>query len=208
MTKQHSQLEETELGTQIEKAWEGLKQGPSRSTLIYLGVGLGIVLLYLVGRWLWTSSEEASSHRWMAFDELVFPQQAPELLQQGDLKGTTQARLGQYIEARLKLRDGLRNLAANKDAIKQVEEGTKLYEELYKSEKIPLLRQEALWGAAKGYETLNNRDEAIKLYRQLSKEYPDSALARDGVVQMKRLEDKNREPDFEALGARLAPKSP
>jgi hypothetical protein len=207
MTKPHNELEDTELGTQIEKAFEGLKHGPSRSTLMTIGVVLGVALLVLVGRWLWTSSEESSSQRWTKLDSLVFPQLVDEMLKERDLDGTTQARMGRYIEARLKLRDGLRRLAADKDAaLKSVASGTATYEDLLKTEKSMVLRQEAILGAAKGYETQNNLPRAIELYRQMSKEFPNSLAARDAEKQAKRLEDAANREDLDALGARLSGK--
>jgi hypothetical protein len=212
MAEPHHKLEETALGTSLEKAFEGLKQGPSRNSLIGIGVVVVLALLVWFGYYLWNSSVQSSSSRWAKLDGLVFPELVPELLQEPNLRDTAQARLGRYIEARYKLRSGLRTLASENSetkaqARKQIEDGTKIYDDLLKSEKSAVLREEALLGAAKGYETLNDRARAIERYQQLAKEFPNTPTGRDAAQQAKRLEDPANQKVLDELATQLLPKS-
>jgi hypothetical protein len=200
------QLESTALGQQLENLYEGIRQGPSRNTLLYAGGILLIILLIIVAWWFWTSSQAVESARWLQLDEALFPVQIEALAHSKSLADSTQARVARILEARVKLTEGLRNLAADKEARKEVEEGTKLYEDLIKESGslVPLLRQEVLLGAAKGNEALGKRTEAKRYYEKLVQEFKDSALGKEAAQQLERLE-KNEET-LQQLDKLLAPK--
>jgi hypothetical protein len=200
------QLESTALGQQLEHLYEGLRQGPSRNTLLSAGAIVLIILLVVVARWFWVSSQEGESARWLRLDEALFPSQIEALARDKSLADSTQARVARILEARVKLTEGLRNLAADKEARKEVEEGTRLYEELIKesSSLVPLLRQEVLLGAAKGNEALGKRDQAKRYYEQLAQEFKDSALGKEARQQLERLQKD--EKDLQQLDKLLAPK--
>src|SRR5262249_55951053 len=178
------------LAQQLGKAYEGLKQGPSRTTIIWVGVIAAAVVGYLLFRYFMNTSEADASERWTTLDGVVFPEQLDTFLQKASNKDSPQARLASFKEARLKLASGLRDLGANrKDALERIDEATRLYESLARSAgKVPLLHQEALSGAAKGYETLGDTEKALSLYKRLADDYPTSALGKDAKKQVERLD--------------------
>src|SRR5262249_17758559 len=68
-------LETNVLADKLGKAVEGLKQGPSRRTLVYVGIAVLALLVYFTWRYFSTSSEKGSSERWFKLDQAVFPAQ-------------------------------------------------------------------------------------------------------------------------------------
>lgn len=208
MQAERKELVTNDLVKQINRAYEGIKQGPSRNTILFL-VGAGVVVLIGVLFWyFWRTSAVTESHRWLALDEAVFPDQISELVNDKEIKDTPQHRIARFKEARMKMAQGLRDLghlvpSEREKARKNLEEAVKIYEELVKtSSRTPQLHQEAIWGAAKGYEALggtDNIDEAIKLYRSLEKEYPKSALGNDARKQLERLESPSTQKDLKEI---------
>jgi hypothetical protein len=207
MNAEKKTANETVLAHQLTRALEGIKQGPSRGT-VYTIVGVAAVLL--IGglfNYFYTSSQAATSERWVEFDEVIFPEQLELLEEKAGFKDSPQGRLLQFKQARQKLDQGLRNLASQPDlGQKDIEKGTEIYESLTKSAgHIPLLHQEALWGTAKGKESLGDFDKARFYYTRLVKEYPASALGKDATKQLARL-DKDTE-DAKKLAEMLLPAS-
>jgi hypothetical protein len=200
-------LETNALAQELGKALDTIKQGPSRSTTIYLVVGLAIVLGVLLFRWFWRSSEEADSRRWVTLDGVIFPEQLSAVLAEPDMEGKMQGRLAKFKEARLKLTQGIRDLGANPSlGQKHIEEGTKLYEQLIDAaSRTPLLHQEALWGSAKGNESLGNLDKAKDYYTRLKKGYPASSMGKDAEKQLERLDSDAGKRDINALMKEFAP---
>jgi hypothetical protein len=192
------ELVTNDLAKGLTSAYEGLKKGPSRGTIIGLAVLLAIVLLCILGRWYWVSSNTTESKRWQTVDGAVFPSEIVSSLDEKDLEGTSQLTALRYQTARMKLAEGVRELgdsSTRKKGREKIAEAKTIYEDLSKksSSLSPVLHQEALWGAAKAYEALgrsDDLDEAIKLYEKLRKEYPSSALGRDAKKQLQRLNDK------------------
>ena len=197
---------QTVLAQQLTRAMDGIKQGPSRST-VFIIVGLGAALLIgTLFRYFYLSSQAATSERWVKFDEALFPEQIEALSEDAEFRESPQGRLLQFKQARNKLTQGLSSLASRpEEAVKWLEAATKQYETLAGSAgRIPLLHQEALWGAAKGNEALGVFGEARNYYEQLTKKYPDSALGKEAAKQLTRLdEDKT---DAAELAKMLLPK--
>jgi hypothetical protein len=195
------ELETNVLAHQFERVYEGLKQGPSRTTLFYVGAAALVVLVLVLFRYFTSSSESANSDRWTKLDEVVFPQQLERLLDESDMKNTPQGRLARFKEARFKLSEGMRDLGINRDvALKRVEEATEIYDELRRTRgRAPLLHQESLSGAARGNETLGELDKARDLYKQLADEYPATVLGKDAKKQLERLDDKNTQAELAEL---------
>ena len=190
MNAEKKTANETVLAHQLKGALEGIKHGPSRGT-VYAIIGIAAVLL--IGglfRYFYLSSQAATSERWVQFDEAVFPEQLTELEEVSGFKESPQGRLLQFKQARQKLAQGLSNLASQPNLGKEdIEKGTAIYETLAdKPRRIPLLHQEALWGTAKGSESLGDFEKARKFYERLSKEYPASALGKDAAKQIARLD--------------------
>jgi hypothetical protein len=195
------ELETNVLAQHLEKAYQGLRQGPSRTTLFWVGGAVVVLLVYLLFRYFMSTSEATTSGRWLKLDEAVFPEQLTKLVDESDLKDTPQGRLARYKEARMQLTEGMRVLGNNtSDGTEKIETATKIYEDLAKSPgRVPLLHQEALWGAAKGYEALGDTDQATKFYKRLADEYPTSALGQDAKKQLERLENTDNQADLAAL---------
>jgi hypothetical protein len=194
MNAEKKSANETVLAHQLKGALEGIKHGPSRGT-VYTIIGVAAVLL--IGglfRYFYLSSQAATSERWVKFDEAVFPEQLTELEDVAGFKESPQGRLLQFKQARQKLAQGLSNLASQPDlGKKDIEKGTAIYESLTASaRRIPLLHQEALWGTAKGSESLGDFDKARTFYNRLAKEYPASALGKDAVKQIARLDKDSK----------------
>jgi Tetratricopeptide repeat len=207
MNAEKKTANETVLAHQLKGALEGIKHGPSRGTVYTI---LGVAAVLLIGglfRYFYTSSQAATSERWVKFDEVVFPEQLELLEAEPGFKDSPQGRLLRFKQARQKLAQGLSNLASQPDlGQKDIEKGTEIYESLAKSAgRIPLLHQEALWGTAKGHESLGHLDEARTYYTRLVKEYPASALGKDAAKQLVRL-DKDAK-NAEELAKMLLPAS-
>jgi hypothetical protein len=200
-------LETNTLAQEITKVVDTFKQGPSRSSMYWLGgIALGVVAL-LTFWYMWRSSERAASERWRELDGIVFPEQLASYLDKSGVSDTQQGRLARFKDARYKLTQGLRDLGTNPGLAREnIEAGTKLYEELLKGvARIPLLHQEALWGAAKGNETLNNLDEAKQYYTKLVDDHPVSALGKDAKKQLDRLNSPEGKRDANELSKAFAP---
>src|SRR5262249_52985407 len=158
-------------------------------------------------RWFSRSSEATTSQRWLLLDEIVFTEQLDETLKDASLKETPQGKILSFKEARVKLAEGLRDWAADPArAREKVEKGTELYEGLIKSSgRVPLLHQEALWGAAQGNEALGELAKAREHYEKLVKEYPVSALGKDARKQLDRLESEAGQKEAHELSKAFAP---
>lgn len=199
-------LQTNSLAQELNKVVEGIKKGPSRSTVYYVALIGAAVLIFFTARYFWRSSETLASQRWLQLDEIVFQEQLESFLN-SELKDTPQGRLAQYKEARYKLSLGMRDLGTNPgEARKNLDKGTQAYEDLLKApERVELLHQEALYGAAKGNEALNNIDKARGYYEQLQKKYPESALGKDAKKQLLRLDSDEGKKDAEELSKAFAP---
>ena len=209
---ERKEMVSSDLAKGINRAYEGLKKGPSRGTIITLAVVVAVVVVVLLARYFWLASNTADSKRWLLLDEAVFPDQVAALLDDAELKDTTQYQVARFKEARLKLQQGLRELGSGDSKVrekarKNVSEAREIYAELAKSSsKTPQLHQEALWGAAKAAETLggsDNVEDARKLYESLRKEYPGSALGKDAVKQLDRLDSASTKKDLQDLAREL-----
>jgi hypothetical protein len=184
-------LEQNSLVEGLEKAYEGVRKGPSKTTLYWLcGIGAVALVIWLFV-WFRNSAETQASQRWLELDSVAFPGQLDELLQKGELKDTPQGRLARFKEARMTLADGLRTLGDDrKKALQKIRAATEEYEKLLKSSgRVPVLQQEALWGAAKGRESLGEIEDAKKHYNKLVAEFESSYLGKDAAEQLKRLND-------------------
>jgi hypothetical protein len=196
MQAERKELQGNALAQQLKGAYDGIKQGPSRPTIILLALVITGVLLFVLFRYFWVSSAAADSHRWLMVDQATFPEELNTLLEDKEIKDTPQYRILRFKEARMKMEQGIRDLGhlnpnLRKDARKNIEEAVEVYDKLAKeSTRSPQLHQEALWASAKGYETLggsDNLERAIERYETLKKEYEKSALGKDARKQLERL---------------------
>lgn len=194
------------LAEELGKVVEGIKHGPSRSTVFYVILAALVVAVVGLGVWLWRSSEEAASKRWLEYDEILFPDQLDSFLKKPEVKGTPQAQLARFREARANLAQGIADLGTKPDAAQEkLEKATELYEALVTdSRRLPILHQEALAGAARGNESLGNYDKAKEYYGLLAKEHDKTALGKEAKKQLDRLEGSNRQT-LDEIRKELAP---
>jgi hypothetical protein len=187
------ELQTNVLADKLGHLIEGIKQGPSRSTIIWVVIALLIVLAYLAFRYFSTSSEERASERWLKLDQAVFPEQLDILAEDKDLQGSTPGHMVQLLRARRLVKLGLRDLggsARRPEAQASIRKGVEAYEQLLNEGRslLPVIRQEALWGAAQGEESLGKLDKARGYYEKLVQEFGTSARGEDAKKQLKRLD--------------------
>ncbi len=183
------------------QAYQGIKQGPSRGTLLLVGLAALVVVLVVTWRYFSTSSRNANSERWMRLDGAVFPSQLDEAINDKTFKTTAPGRVARFREARRLLHEGIRELGMKSPlAFERIRKATALYEELVKEPApAPQLAQEALWCAAKGNECLGNLDTARDRYNKLIKDHKDSALAKDAEKQLDRLKNEDTKSERDRL---------
>jgi tetratricopeptide (TPR) repeat protein len=196
------ELKTNALADSLGRALQTMKEGPSQRTLLWAVVIVVVVVLFLVWRWVKSSSEESDSRLWMRLENLYTPGEVQTFADEA--KGTTQARVARFQLARLRVRNGVQTLGgASKDEGRQaLQEGAQAYEALIEETRdLPVMQQEALMGAAKAYESLGNLDKAQAHYQKLKQEYPDTPLGKDAAQQLERLKDEAANKDLEALRA-------
>jgi len=200
-------LEQNAIVETIEQAYEGVKQGPP-STMLYWVVGIGLVAL-VVGLFYYfiSTSNSIDSSRWATLGDVAFPAQLDPLLEKAEWKDTTQGRLASFKQARLDLAQGIRDLGLDrKTGIEKIKAAAERYEGLRKtSARVPLLQQEALWGAAKAREALGENAAAKAHYEQLVRDFKTTALGEDAAKQIKRLDDPANAKDFADVRAKFGP---
>src|SRR4051812_21554218 len=72
-------------------AYESLKKGPSRGTIITLAVIVAAVVLIVVWRYVVVTSTATASKHWVMVDNAFFPGQIAETASEKELEGTNQA---------------------------------------------------------------------------------------------------------------------
>jgi hypothetical protein len=196
------ELQTNVLADSLGRAIRGIKEGPSRNTVLVAVLVLLAVALFLVWRYFSASAAEGDSDRWVQLDSLATPEQLDKFVDNKDLQGTSQVRVATFMVARLKLSQGLRELAGPRrgQAQEDIRKAAQTYEKLAAdsgdwSRENPLLPQEALLGAAKAYEALGELATAKGFYQKLKDSHPGSTFAHDADEQLKRLESSKDLPE-------------
>lgn len=199
--KSHKEHKGPSVKDHLTQALDFVKKNTPPRTGLYVALALGALLIFLLFRYFWLSSAATVSDRWARLAQAVYVSQVEAIASDPELKDTDQARMARLIEARMRLDGGLKSLGVNHvQALKELETARTIYTELTKSPgRVPLIQQEALWGAAKANEALGNDAAAIELYNQLRKEHDGSALARDAKNQLERLNDPAGKKDRDEL---------
>ena len=193
------ELQTNVLADTLGRALRGVKQRPSRNTVLVASLVLLAVVLFAVWRYFSTSAAESDSDHWVQLDSLATPEQLEKFTENKDLQDTAQGRLANFKLARLKLNQGLRDLGSLRiRALEDIRKAAQTYEKLAAdSGTPPLLQQEALLGAAKAHEALAETgganasaelNAAKERYRKLKDGHPDSTLGQDAAKQLERLE--------------------
>src|SRR5262249_10877934 len=159
------ELMTNELVKGVTRAYEGLKKGPSRGTIITLAVVVAIVLIIVLFVYFIKSSSTEDSARWLIYDGAVFSDQVTAPIEAQKLENTNQQRLLRCKAARMTMARGVRGLgsggpAKRKQARESVKQAREIYEDLIKnaSSISPVLHQEARYDAAKAAEALGGTE--------------------------------------------------
>jgi hypothetical protein len=173
------ELQTNALADHLGKWMQALKSGPKPTSLVvWVFVLLGIGLI--VG-WTWYAhkSSEERSQLWLRFDDAASLEELKLLAEKH--AGTRVGMLSRFQEARIKLREGLKDLCASLPNIRdqardKVKEAGDLYESLAREVRgTPVLYQEALLGVASARESLGDVPGAIEFYKQLRDSYPQGS---------------------------------
>jgi tetratricopeptide (TPR) repeat protein len=220
-------LEKNTLADSLNRVVQALKEGPSRSTWIVVGIVVAAVALYFVWNYFSKSSDEKSSARWYTafrlFDGESVTAPADEkslpLSNEAELEkfvkehdGTVQAKVCRFYLARLAMARGEGRLGGleRDGALEHVRKAAGLYEKLAgETSDWPDLHQQALLGAGKAHEALGDFSQALKHYNQFVSDYsnPKSAFLDDATAGQERLkEGSDSRKELEALQARLSRK--
>ncbi len=190
------ELQTNVLADRLGKAFHGMKEGPSRGTVLTVGAVALAALLIFLWWYFWTTSRDAASARWVQWDGLTSPAALESFAQIKDSDARPMTQLARFQLARLSLLEGLRELGTprRKEAQESIRKAAKLYEELAtESADSPLLAQEALLGAGKANESLGEIDRAKDYYRQLVDKHPNTAFGKDAKSQLDRLTGDGKE---------------
>jgi hypothetical protein len=199
------ELQTNVLADRLGKAIQGMKEGPSRGTLLIVGGAALIGLLAFVWWYFWSTSQAAESARWAQWDSLSTPAALDSFAQNKENQGTPQGRLARFQIARLSLLGGLSKLGSDRaGALESVRKAAGLYEGLAnEASELPLLQQEALLGAGKAHEALGDVEKAKGYYKKLADSHPDTAFGKDARAQLDRLEKDGK--DLQELAAEPKP---
>jgi hypothetical protein len=202
------ELETNVLADRMGRFVQGMKSNPQATSIAFWV----ILLLALVTFFAWYYTSGTSRNRsalWVVIDDASFlrgPQDAEQELAAvaKDGPGTIAGRTARFQRARLLLPEGLRRFATEqrKDAVKDIVEARRLYEQLVgECGNDALLRQEALMGEAKAEEALvgvpdeekagesyGKLDRAIALYNQTAAVDAESFLGKQAADHAKQLE--------------------
>jgi tetratricopeptide (TPR) repeat protein len=179
------------LADTLGRAIQGVKRGPSRNTVLVGSLVLLAVALFGVWWYFSASAAENDSNRWVQLDSLATPEQLEKFTEDKDLQDSAQVRVANFMLARLKLSQGLRDLVGSlrSRALEDIRKAAQTYEKLAADSRTPaLLQQEALLGAAKAYEALGELPTAKGFYQKLKDSHPDSTFGKDAARQLERLE--------------------
>jgi hypothetical protein len=193
------ELKTNALADSLGRALQTMKEGPSQRTLLWAGVIVLAVVLFLVWRWVKSSSEESDSALWLRWNTLYTPAEVQKFADEA--KGTTQGRVARFQLARLRVRNGVQALGVFKnDGRQELQEGARAYEALVEETRdLPVMQQEALMGAAKAYESLGDLAKARSLYERLAREHGNTAAGKGAAQQLERLNKEKANQDLEAL---------
>jgi outer membrane protein assembly factor BamD (BamD/ComL family) len=198
------ELKQNTLVATLEKVGSGLKEGPSRRTVVIFGIIFLVVVLYIVWRMVSGASESRNSKRWEELYAASDLKDLDNLLSDAN-KNTVQGRAARLQEARADLQSGMATIYSKgeyDDAVKQLKKAADSFEKLARDFKsTPILVQECLFGAAQAREAIGEVSEAITLYADLARRYPDSNLGKQADTLASSLDKKKAE--LEKIQAQL-----
>jgi hypothetical protein len=193
------ELKTNTLVATLKSVGQGLKEGPSRRTVVVTGIILLVVLLIVIWFVVKGASDRRASHRW---EQLYSASTIDDLKDLADKnRNTVQGKAAQLEIARENLIVGLEKLYDRDErpkAIERLKEAADSFESLAKDFKsTPIIVQECLFGAAQAREAAGELDEALAHCEQFSDRFADSKLAEQAEELAKKI--KARKADLKKL---------
>jgi hypothetical protein len=191
--EERKELKTNTLVHTLERVKDGLKQGPSRRTVVILGIVGLLVLLIVVWNIAAGVSERRNSARWEKISAATSPEDLESLAT--EFKNTAQGRVARLQIARNNLQDGLGAIYIdNSGAVTKLSHAADEFEKLAKDFKATtVLVQECLFGAAQAREAVGEFDRSQELYADIAKRWPDSQLGQQAEQNADRLKEKKAE---------------
>lgn len=189
------------LADRLGKFFRSFKTGP-KTTSIALWVVILVGVASFFGWRYWSKeSLRSNSERWLRLDSATKEDDLKTFYDNADNKGTLQARIARFEEARFYLAQGQRSLYSDtqrEKALTHLKKAQDLYDGLIdESSDFPSLKEEALMGAATTREARGEYEEAQKYYKRLAQEFPNRFLGK--AAQKDAEEAKVREEVQKAL---------
>lgn len=175
--KQRHELHTNVLAEWLSQTGEALRpySGAITAGLIAVAI-LAAIILYVRG----ASQRGAKAASDQLFAAMDMQGQGMAELQATivEFPGTSQAAVAQLLLAEALLDSGATTIYHNKPAGREnISKAMAAFDEVQKSSRDPMLRAWAIYGLARAQESLGDLEQARQAYIQLTKEYPDSALA-------------------------------
>jgi tetratricopeptide (TPR) repeat protein len=210
--EERKELQTNTLAQTLSHTLEGLREGPSRSTVLFLVVVALVLVLIFTWRYFSQAARETDSGRWMQWDDIATEAQLKTYLDTHELEATIQGRLARFLEARQALAEGLQNIGQKgifkQDAVDKLKIAADKYSKLAdECADRPLLQQEALLNAGRAEESLARYNDALAHYKQLEAKYPDTARGKTAKKRIAQLTDPANEKDREDLRKDFGPET-
>jgi tetratricopeptide (TPR) repeat protein len=203
------ELQTNALANSMGRLYEEIRGRPQSASIAVWVLGVLAVVLFVV--WYFSiNSSRSRSDLWVQIETDSYVKSPPEAMGNfaaiaKDSPKTIPGRTARFQEARLLLPQNLQLLGTSEraQAIDQLTRARALYNQLAtETGDDPLLRQEALFGAAKAEEaligapskdkpdqTLGSLDKALELYRKAADVSADSYVAKQAQAHVKQLEE-------------------
>jgi ribosomal protein RSM22 (predicted rRNA methylase) len=214
------ELQTNALADRMGRVIQGMKRGPSKSSLLTVVLVLLVLGAIVFFFWRFRLKKERDAQDWVSYERSInvanFSTEYLERLKTLQAQ-SIQGRLAEIDLAWGKLQDdGINKLLVDQQAIDNVKNAKRDFEQLWPQVKDdPVLAPEARYAIAVAEETLaadearvlgpkDNLDTARKLYEAVATEYPKSAHAKDAEKRAKLLGDREERQRIERLYNNLA----
>lgn len=154
----------------------------------HIAVGICVVSIVAAGFIYWTrSSYVKAAGAWMSLSSATTPNELADVADR--YRGTSASGWAKLQEGDRRLTDGIQLMFTDREAsLVELKKAKEAYATLV-SASDPAIRERALFGQARTLESLSTGDlaDAIKVYDQLLKEFPNSVYKTDVEPHVKRL---------------------
>ena len=189
------ELKTNTLISTLEKVGHGLKEGPSRRTVVVGGIVLLAVLVVVVWVLIKGAIDRRDGKRWEQLYSASGTDDLGSLVKKD--RDTVQGRAARLQIARDELAEGLTNIydeGKRDKAIESLKSAAVSFATLAKEyKKTPILVQECLYGEAQAREAAGELDKAIDLYEELADRFKDSPLAEQAAEQARKVKEGKSE---------------